>query len=203
MQSCIDGSGVSCPNRCAWSWSREVPARTSEPWVCFGCDWVRKTELVRKWSPPISGGENASAIPTSVSLMMVRCSRYGSRELRAPLLRSKWRPDSAGAHRCCVPPQALEPAAPCTISMQTRRVGSSAARVAADTRPAGCIASRKGRASEAAPTSRRNVRRGMCLPVMYMNLSPHLCLSVRLPAVTVLRSCRRRFPPAASGTRGC
>ena len=48
--------GVSWPNCCACNWSREVPAKTSEPWVCLGCDWVRKTELVRKWSPPISGG---------------------------------------------------------------------------------------------------------------------------------------------------
>ena len=198
MQSCMDGIGVSWPNRWACSWSREVPAKTSDPWVCFGCDWVRKTELVRKWSPPISGGEKASAMPTSVSLTMVRCSRYGSSELRAPALRSKSRPALAGAHRCWVPPQALEPAAPCTISMVMRRVGSRAAAVAAETRPAGRIASRNGRARVAVPTSRRNVRRGRCFPVMNMSLSPGLPVSS--PECSVRQSPRLRPPIAACGS---
>jgi len=30
----------------------EVPACTSEPCVCFGCDWVRNTADDLKWSPP-------------------------------------------------------------------------------------------------------------------------------------------------------
>jgi hypothetical protein len=34
MQSCIDGIGVSCPKRCAYSWSSDVPTRTSDPSVC-------------------------------------------------------------------------------------------------------------------------------------------------------------------------
>ncbi len=71
MQNCIDGSGVSWPKRCAYSWSIEVPAQMSDPCVCFGWDWVRNTALERKWSPPISGAVNASAIRTSVLLMIV------------------------------------------------------------------------------------------------------------------------------------
>ena len=72
MQNCIDGSGVDCPNRCAYIWSIEVPHQMSEPCVCLGCDWVRNTALDRKWSPPISGSAKASAIRTSVLLTMVR-----------------------------------------------------------------------------------------------------------------------------------
>ena len=71
MQNCIDGSGVDCPNFFAYIWSSEVPAQMSEPCVCFGCDWVRNTALERKWSPPISGAANASAIRTSVLLIIV------------------------------------------------------------------------------------------------------------------------------------
>ena len=40
------------------------------------------------------------------------------------------RPVAAGDHRCCVAPQALLPAAPCTISMQTSLVRSSDAALA-------------------------------------------------------------------------
>ena len=72
MQNCIDGIGVACPKRCAYIWSNDVPAQMSEPCVCLGCDWVRNTALERKWSPPISGAVNASAIRTSVLLTMVR-----------------------------------------------------------------------------------------------------------------------------------
>jgi hypothetical protein len=71
MQNCIDGSGVDCPNFFAYCWSSEVPAQMSAPCVCFGCDWVRNTALERKRSPPISGAENASAIRTSVLLIIV------------------------------------------------------------------------------------------------------------------------------------
>ncbi len=72
MHSCIDGIGVSCPYFCAYIWSSEVATCTSDPCVCFGCAWVRNTALERKWSPPISGGVNASALRTSVLLMIVR-----------------------------------------------------------------------------------------------------------------------------------
>jgi hypothetical protein len=48
MHSCIDGIGVSCPNRCAYIWSSETPTFTSEPSVCFGCICVRNTALERK-----------------------------------------------------------------------------------------------------------------------------------------------------------
>ena len=72
MHSCIDGIGVSWPIFCATIWSIDVPACRSEPCVCFGCDCVRNTAAERKWSPPISGGMNASALATSVLLTMVR-----------------------------------------------------------------------------------------------------------------------------------
>ena len=72
MHSCIEGIGVSWPIFWATIWSIEVPAWMSEPWVCLGCDWVRNTAAERKWSPPISGAVNASALLTSVLLTMVR-----------------------------------------------------------------------------------------------------------------------------------
>lgn len=55
----------------------------SEPCVCFGCDWVKNTALERKWSPPISGAVNASAMRTSVFETIVRCWRYGSSDDKA------------------------------------------------------------------------------------------------------------------------
>ena len=45
--------------------------KTAEDVACFGWHCVRKTELARKWSPPISGVVNASALRTSVLLTMV------------------------------------------------------------------------------------------------------------------------------------
>ena len=84
---------------------------------------MRNTALDRKWSPPISGASNASAMRTSVLLTMVRYFRHGSSEGSAPsAMSSNSRPTSAGAHRFLVAPHALEPAAPCTDSMQTSRV---------------------------------------------------------------------------------
>jgi hypothetical protein len=67
-----------------------------------------------------------------------------------------------GANRNLLAPQLLQPARPCTSSMHTSRTGSGAA---ARRRPAGTIASSNGKAI-VAPTPRRNVRRGICLPVM-------------------------------------
>ncbi len=71
MQNCIDGIGVDCPYFFAYIWSSDVPAQMSAPCVCFGCDCVRNTALERKWSPPISGAAKASAIRTSVLLIIV------------------------------------------------------------------------------------------------------------------------------------
>ena len=88
MQNCIDGIGVACPYFCAYIWSKEVPAQMSEPCVCFGCDCVRNTALERKWSPPISGAVNASAMRTSVFETIVRCWRYGSSDDNALSARS-------------------------------------------------------------------------------------------------------------------
>src|SRR6202008_331576 len=84
MQSCIDGIGVSCPNRLAWNWSSEVPTFTSDDCVWRGWHWVRNTALERKWSPPISGGVNASALRTSVLLTIVKYLRHGSSVWSAP-----------------------------------------------------------------------------------------------------------------------
>ncbi len=72
MHSCIEGIGVSWPNRRAYNWSMDVPASTSDPIVCFGCACVRNTAAARKWSPPISGVVNASALRQSVLLTIVR-----------------------------------------------------------------------------------------------------------------------------------
>src|SRR5262249_62209783 len=74
---------------------------------------------------------------------------------------------SAGAHRCWLAPHSVLPAAPCTISMQTRRVRSRAAALAVFVHNprAGIMASRNGSAT-VAPRPRSMVRRGMCLPTM-------------------------------------
>jgi hypothetical protein len=146
MHSCIDGIAVSSAILRATIWSNDVPTNTSDPCVCFGCDCVRNTALDLKWSPPISGASNASAMRTSVLLTIVRYSRQGSSGASAPSgLSWKLRPISAGAHRCFDAPQVFDPAHPCTSSMHTSRVFS----VAADAPPnfrsertAGSIASR-------------------------------------------------------------
>src|SRR3954470_16291483 len=137
----------------------------SEPSVCFGCEWVRNTALERKWSPPISFGLSAAASGclTSVVLVVVRYSRYASSDLSAVGPRSKSRPVAAGAHMLSFAPNSFEPAAPCTISMATNRVG--AAPVFRPPRmPTGTIASRYGSAN-VAPRPRTKVRRGSGLPV--------------------------------------
>ena len=96
MQSCMEGIGVSCPKRFANIWSSDSPTKMSDPSVWRGCDWVRKVALERKWSPPISLGFFASAGSMSVSLMIVRYLRKGSRGLSALGDRSKSRPVCAG-----------------------------------------------------------------------------------------------------------
>ncbi len=101
---------------------------------------------------------------------MVRYFRHGSSELREVGLRSKSLPTSAGAHRFCVAPQSLQPAAPWTISMATSRVASTSSFMVDQARPAGSIASSNGNATEA-PMPCRNVRRGRCLPVMNSMIS--------------------------------
>src|SRR5688500_11145831 len=99
----------------------------SEPSVCFGCDCVRNTALERKWSPPISWGGEGAASRAAVLLMIVRYLRYGSSDASAVGLRSNVDPSAAGDHRFMVAPSALHPAAPCTISIATKRVRSVAA----------------------------------------------------------------------------
>ena len=54
--------------------------------------------------------------------MIVRCLRNGSSGLSDVGERSKPVPVAAGDQRFWVAPQALAPADPCTISMQTSRV---------------------------------------------------------------------------------
>ena len=164
MQSCSEGSTVSWPKRWACSWSSEVPQKRSDPCVCLGWDWVRKTALDRKWSPPTSCASKASAIRTSVLETIVMWSRQGSSDFRTFASRnSKSRPVAAGAKRCCSAPHSLQPGTPCTSSMHTSRVGC-AAPVAPRKRPAGNMASRRGSAT-VAPAPRRKVRRGTVLPV--------------------------------------
>ena len=81
------------------------------------------TALERKWSPPISGASNASAMRTSVLLTIVRFSRHPSSGISAPSgLSENCRPTPSGAHRCFDAPHVLLPAAPCTDSIQTRRL---------------------------------------------------------------------------------
>ena len=163
MQSCMEGITVSCPMRRATSWSSDVPTYRSAPMVCLGCDCVRNTALERKWSPPISGALNGSAMRTSVLLTMVRYFRHGASDGSAPSgISSKFRPTPAGAQRFFDAPQVFEPAAPCTDSMQTSRVLSAAAAPAPSlprARSDGCMASRYGSAT-VAPRLWRNVRRG-------------------------------------------
>ena len=117
----------------------------SDPSVCVGCDCVRNTALERKWSPPISSGLYASAMRTSVLLMIVRYLRHDSSGESDVLLRSKLLPVVGGAHRCSVSPNGAQPAAPCTISSASSRVGfaaRSAEACAERESAAGVIASR-------------------------------------------------------------
>ena len=72
-------------------------------------------------------------------------------------------PSSAGDQRFFSRPYLVLPAAPCTISIATRRVLSLPA--LAHARRAGTIASRNGSATEA-PMPRSRVRREKCLFVM-------------------------------------
>src|SRR5574341_1569993 len=96
----------------------------SELSVCIGCDCVRNTALDRKWSPPISSGLYASAMRTSVLLIIVRCFRHCSSGASAVGERSYAAPVETGDQKFCDAPKGLHPAAPCTISMQMSRVGS-------------------------------------------------------------------------------
>src|SRR5689334_13134910 len=123
----------------------------SEPSVCFGCDCVRYAALERKWSPPLSLGEYGSAWRTSVLLTMVKYSLNGSSDLRAVGERSNPFPAAAGDHRFSELPMSLHPAAPCTISIATRRAGSDDARATCrvPNRLAGSMASRYGKATVA------------------------------------------------------
>jgi hypothetical protein len=65
---------------------------------------VRNTALARKWSPPISGVVNASAIRRSVLLTMVMCCRTDSSGCSALGVRSKFFPVAAGDHRFAFSP---------------------------------------------------------------------------------------------------
>lgn len=138
----------------------------SELSVWVGCACVRYTALDRKWSPPISSGLYASAIRTSVLLTIVRYFRHGSSGRRADGVRSNALPVAAGDQKFCVAPKGLQPAAPCTASMQIRRVGSAAADSRESPR-AGRMASSIGRAT-VAPSPCRKVRRGRCFPMISM-----------------------------------
>ena len=81
------------------------------------------------------------------------------------MLRSNALPVFSGFQKYCVPPYSLQPAAPCTCSMQTRRVRLAAlpAAVWANAARAGTIESSRGSAI-VAPSPRRAVRRDMCFP---------------------------------------
>ena len=83
--------------------------------------------------------------------------------------RSKPRPVAAGFQKFCDAPYSLQPAAPWTCSMHTRRVrlAARAAAVLAKTVRAGTIASNNGKAIET-PSPRKAVRRDMCFPVRNM-----------------------------------
>ena len=74
--------------------------------------------------------------------------------------RSKALPCAAGDQRLFLPPNAVAPADPCTISMHTSRVLPGADAVFAQAVPAGTIASRSGSAT-VAPMPRSTVRREM------------------------------------------
>src|SRR5436190_17981421 len=82
----------------------------------------------------------------------------------------------------------LQPGSPCTSSMHTNRVLSTAGAFAF---PAGIIASRYGRAT-ATPIPRTKVRRGMCLPAMNDIVSVSLKLDRLVSACGCLRGGRRR-----------
>ena len=87
-------------------------------------------------------------------------------------------PVASGAKRNLLAPQLLQPARPCTSSMQTSRVRSGAAAFTRNA-AAGTIDSRNGNAT-VAPAAFRNVRRGRCFPVMKCTM--------RLPRATLKRS---------------
>ena len=92
---------------------------------------------------------------------MVMYSRQGSSGASAVGLRSNADPVAAGAHRFFwSAPNAVLPAAPCTISIATRRSFFGAANARA-----GAIASRNGSAI-VAPSPFRTVRRSRCFCVM-------------------------------------
>src|SRR5262245_1311268 len=113
---------------------------------------------------------NASALRTSVLLTMVRYCRYGSSAIRLVGDRSKADPTSAGDQRFRLAPKFVLPAAPCTISIATKRTRfEPAAASRAQAVPAGTIASRKGRAT-VAPRPRSIVRRDRCLLAMYITV---------------------------------
>ena len=94
---------------------------------------------------------------TSVLLTIVRYLRHDSSGDNDVALRSKARPAVGGAQRCSVRPNGLQPAAPCTISRQSRRAGLTGALDAKAV--VGIIASRYGSATMV-PSPLRNVRRG-------------------------------------------
>src|SRR5262249_22133595 len=83
--------------------------------------------------------------------------------------RSKARPTAAGDHMFFERPIAVDPAAPCTISMQTRRALPAAA-VFARSVDAGTIASSSG-SDNVAPMPFSAVRRDMCFLVMKLIMS--------------------------------
>ena len=85
-------------------------------------------------------------------------------------LHSKSRPARTGANRFFFTPNAVLPAEPCTISMQTRRLldDEGAASVFASAVRAGTIASSSGNAT-VTPMPFRTVRRDMCFFVMYIS----------------------------------
>ena len=136
--------------------ARRSPASAS------GAICVRNTALERKWSPPISGVVNASALRTSVLLTMVMWSRNGSSGAQALGRRSKSRPTAAGAHRFFLMPSAVLPAEPCTISIATKRIFRPPLARRCERARAGTIASRNGSAS-VTPMPLRTVRRERCL----------------------------------------
>src|SRR3954453_7128158 len=98
--------------------------------------------------------------------MIVMYSRNGSSDLSAVGARSNDVPVAAGDQRFIFAPSSLQPAAPCTISIATRRVASvpAAAPFRRLNALAGSIASRNGRA-KVAPIPRTKVRRGSGLSV--------------------------------------
>ena len=99
--------------------------------------------------------------------MIVRYLRYGSSGFIDERERSKFFPSSLGDQSPSDAPRSLQPAAPCTFSIATRRVLSAdrPASVALSGRDAGTMASRSGRPIEA-PMPLSIVRREMCFPVM-------------------------------------